>query len=354
MNHYGEGKIRKRGTIYWIDYWHRGKRYRESTLSDDEKVACKLLRERLVDQGRGKTAAITGAKVSFEQMAEAFLNDYQVNGKRSLISAKEYVAHLRRFFGDHLAVDTKTPRIRQYSKAKQDEGYSNASINRHLAALRRMFNLMIQDEVLESMPHFPMLEENNVRQGTVEPADFERLCQCLPGYLRSAAEFACLSAWRKSEIRSLEWRDVSLAAREIRLRPEHSKNKTPRVIPLTGRLLEIIERAHAERRLDCPYVFHLEGKSIGDFRKAWRAACKAAGLHSLIFHDLRRSGVTNMGRAGIDESTAMKVSGHKTVSVFRRYKIEATRDIQEGLERLDAYIERHADQAKVVPLRSAS
>jgi len=146
---------------------------------------------------------------------------------------------------------------------------------------------------------------------------------------------------------------VNLAVGEIRLRPENSKNKTPRIIPLTGRLLEIITRASAERRLDCRFVFHRGGESIGDFRKAWRAACKAAGLDTLILHDLRRSGITNMRRAGIDESTAMKISGHKTVSVFRRYKIEGTRDMSEGLERLDAYIEREADKVKVMPLRGA-
>ena len=334
-------------------HWHRGQRYRESAKTDNERAARKLLRERLTDLGRGKTATIASSKVAFEQMAEAYLNDYRVNRKRTLVSAKQAVEHLVGFFGGDLAIDITTLRIREFIRAKQDEGYSNASINRYLAALRRMFNIMIEDSLLEATPYVPMLEEHNVRQGTVEPADFERLCQFLPDYLRLPVEFAYLSAWRKSEVRSLEWRDVNLAVGEIRLRPENSKNKTARILPLTGRLLEIITRASAERRLDCRFVFHRGGESIGDFRKAWRAACKAAGLDTLILHDLRRSGITNMRRAGIDESTAMKISGHKTVSVFRRYKIEGTRDMSEGLERLDAYIEREADKVKVMPLRGA-
>jgi hypothetical protein len=72
-----------------------------------------MLRERLVDFSRGKTAAITAEKVTFEQMAEAFLNDYRVNGKESLDSAKQSVRHLSGFFGEILAVDIRTPRIRQ-------------------------------------------------------------------------------------------------------------------------------------------------------------------------------------------------------------------------------------------------
>lgn len=361
MNHHrGDGQVYKRGDTFWICYWHRGQRYRKSAKTTSETVARKLLRERLADSGRGRTAAITSSKVTFEQMAQAYLNDYRTNGKRSLKSAKGNVEQLRKFFGDDLAIDIKTPAIREFIRAMQEKPhqrgkrYANASINRYLSALKRMFNLMIVDEVLEAAPHVPMLEENNARQGTAEPADFARFCRFLPDYLRSAAEFAYISAWRKGEVRSLEWRDVNLSTREIRLRPEHSKNKTARVIPLSGRLLEIIEGAGANRQFDCPYVFHRGNESIGDFRKAWETARKAAGLHKLLFHDLRRSGCTNMRRAGIDESTVMKVSGHKTVSTFRRYKIEATRDIQEGLERLDSYIQHEASKAPVIPLRTAT
>jgi integrase len=292
--------------------------------------------------------------VTFEQMTRAFLDDYRTNRKRSLVSARRAAVQLGSFFSDDLAIDIRTPRIREFIKAKQEEGYSNASVNRYLAALRRMFNLMIEDSVLEAAPHVPMLEENNVRQGTVEPGDFERLLAALPEYLNNPVEFLYRSAWRAGEMRKLEWRDVNLTASELRLRPENSKNKKARVVPLRGRLLEVIERAATGRRLDCPFVFHHEGQPIGDFRKAWRNACKAAGLGALIVHNLRRSGVTNMRRAGLPESVAMKISGHKTRNVFQRYNIEGTRDIEQGFDQLDTYLEREADKVKVVPLRSVS
>jgi integrase len=83
-------------------------------------------------------------------------------------------------------------------------------------------------------------------------------------------EFLYLSGWRKGEGAKLEWRDVDLAGRLVRFRIENSKNKEARVLPLTGRLLEIIEERKADRRLDCTFVFHLKGKPIKDFRKTWR------------------------------------------------------------------------------------
>ena len=347
----GEKNVYKRGRIYWICYWHRGQRHRESAKTENERAAWKLYHERKADLGRGKTAALTAGKVTFEQMADGYLDDYRDNQKRSLVHAKQAVKHLKSFFGGELAIDIKTLRIREFIRVKLAEGYANASVNRYLSALRRMFSIAIKNEILEAAPFVPMLEENNTRTGTVEPGDFERLLGCLPEYLKNPIEFLYRSAWRAGEMRSLQWKDVNLKVGEITLRPEKNKNKSTRVVAVSGKLLEVIERARASRRLDCMYVFHNDGHPIGDFRKSWRAACKAAGLDKLLIHDLRRSGVTNMRRAGLPETVAMGISGHKTTSVFRRYDIKATRDMAEGLERLDTYLEVEADKTNVKPLR---
>jgi integrase len=125
----------------------------------------------------------------------------------------------------------------------------------------------------------------------------------------------------------------------VRLRPELSKNKDGRLLPLQHELLEIIERAKQNRRLDCPFVFHLDGQPIGDFRESWKTACKKAGLADILVHDLRRSAVRNMIRAGIRENVAMALSGHKTRSVFDRYNIVSEGDLANAAERLQAHLE---------------
>jgi integrase len=151
-------------------------------------------------------------------------------------------------------------------------------------------------------------------------------------------------------MRTLEWRDVDLAGRELCLRPEVSKNKDGRPLPLRSELLEIIQRAHEKRRPDCPYVFHHDGQPIGDFRKAWKTACKKAGLAGIIVHDLRRTAVRNMVRAGIPERVAMELSGHKTRRVFDRYNIVNDADRAHATELLQSHLGAQSHARKVAPL----
>ena len=110
---------------------------------------------------------------------------------------------------------------------------------------------------------------------------------------------------------------------------------------------EIVQDRAKERRLDCPYVFHYEGQKICDFRKAWKTACKKSGREGVIVHDLRRSAARNLSRAGVPEAVAMEITGHKTRSMYRRYRIVDERDLREATERLQAHL-REQPKAPVV------
>jgi integrase len=263
-------------------------------------------------------------------------------------------------FGLDRALDITAERIQRYTEYRLAAGVQPATVNRELAALRRMFRLGVKQGKVLSCPTIELLSErDNVREGFMEPAEFEFVATALPSYLVDPARYAYVAGWRKGEVSSLEWSDLTLERRDgeivggvIRLRRAHSKTGRPRVLVLTGDLLAIIIRRAAERRLDCPLVFHRDGLPIGDFRKAWRRACATAGVESRRFHDMRRSAVRNLVRAGVPERVAMEVTGHKTRSVFDRYNIVSEADLAEAATRVSTYIaDRRTEAPPVTPLK---
>jgi integrase len=346
----GMGRIFKRGSIYWIAYCYRGKEYRESSHSKNEAKARKLLKKRIGEVANGQLIGPSEERLSFDDLAKMLIIDYEINGKRSVDSARLSIRHLREFFGMSRAIDITPDRIGAYVRARQEEGAANGSINRELAALKRAFTLATRAGKLGSAPYIQLLEENNSRRGFLDHGGFLALRDGLPAHLKDPVTFLYLSGWRVSEMRTLEWRDVDLSGRELCLRPEVSKNKDGRPLPLRGELLEIIQRAREKRRPDCPFVFHDDGEPIGDFRKAWRTACKKAGLAGIIVHDLRRTAVRNMVRAGISERVAMELSGHKTRRVFDRYNIVNDADRAHASELLQSHLGAQLGTRKVTPL----
>ena len=129
---------------------------------------------------------------------------------------------------------------------------------------------------------------------------------------------------------------------------------------MPGDLWDIIERRWAAREYRTPdgqtalspYVFHRNERPIVDFRDAWERACQKAGVPGLLFHDLRRSAVRNMERAGVTQAVAMKITGHKTTSVYRRYRIVNEDDMERALAQTQAVI-REAPASNVTILTEA-
>jgi integrase len=346
----GMGRIFKRGPVYWIAYSYRNKEYRESSGSESESQARKLLKKRIGEGSTGQFLGPNEERVTFEDMADALVTDYEINKLRSIRSLKLSIKHLKDRFALERAIDITTDKIKKYVADRQRDKAANGSINRELSALKRMFKLAVESGRIRFAPHIPMLEENNARQGFVDHGVFLALRDRLPEYLKDPVTFLYLSGWRLGEMRALEWRDVDLAGKIVRLRPAISKNKDGRLLPLSGELLEIIERASSRRRLECVSVFHLDGQPVGDFKRSWATACKAAGSGKVLVHDLRRTAVRNMVRAGIPDRVAMAMSGHKTRSVFDRYNIVSETDLAQAAERLQAHLRTQSAQAKIKPI----
>ena len=209
-----------------------------------------------------------------------------------------------------------------------------------------MYSLAQHDGTLMTRPHIPLLKENNVRTGFFNRAQIEAVLAHLPAPVQPVVRFAYLTGWRvSSEVLRLEWRQVDFTAGTVWLEVGTTKNEHARLFPfdvlpelgevLRGQRGVTSQIEQAQGRI-VPWVFHRAGKRIASFYTVWASACRAAGCPGRVPHDMRRSAVRNLIRAGVPEKTAMLLTGHKSRSVFDRYDIVNEADLQAAVRKLGA------------------
>lgn len=361
----GTGRIYKRGAQWWVDYSHRGKRHREAAGSR-KKDATDLLKARLGEMGTGRFIGQDAERVTFADLSQMILDDYAINGRKSLHNIKAALKHLEAYFGKEArALDITTDRATAYIRHRQEEKAANSTVMRDVACLKRMFTLAVQAGRLATRPHIPSVDVQNVREGFFSPSEVDAIVREIREPLRPVVRFLSLTGWRKSEALGLRWAQVDFEAGEVRLTAARSKNKTGRTFPfrVLPPLAELLEeqRKHTravekETGTIVPHVFHRNGEPIRDMRGAWDAACNRAKVPGAWIHDLRRTAVRNLERAGVSRSVAMKLSGHKTEAVYRRYAIADSVAMEEGVAKLAAlHSSTMVEKAprKVIPIQQA-
>ncbi len=127
-----------------------------------------------------------------------------------------------------------------------------------------------------------------------------------------------------------------------------TKNKNPRYLPIYGDMAAELSMAISLADPSCPFLIQDKGKQVTEFKKSWKSACDKAQVDHALFHDLRRTAVTNMIEAGFTEKEAMEISGHKTRSVFDRYQIVSERRLKQLGEKMEAHI-RNKEKDEMLP-----
>jgi len=206
------------------------------------------------------------------------------------------------------------------------------------------------------VPTFPKLADDQPRSGFLGVTDFQVFheeLRSLDPNIADLVAFLYITGWRCGEALGLTWERVDWEGKMLRLDVGTTKNAEGRLFPfgahpaleeLLRHRLKRTEQAQLCRGQRVPSVFHRNGRVIKDFRTVWRRACRRTGHNSLVPHDMRRSAVRNFVRAGIPERVAMRLSGHKTRSVFDRYNIVDESDLAAGVAKLSAYVQNHVDR----------
>ena len=365
----GEGGLfRVKGTKNWKCQYYdaNGQQIRVTTGTPIKQEALAFLRRLMGDNDRGLVSVTELKKITYGDLRAALISNYQEKGNSSLIQndgGDESIVGLKAlddFFGfsaDNPGVPfTKitTDRARQFAKQRMKEGVSTATVNRSLACLRRMLAIAHEESKIQHVPKIRFLKEPPARKGFLTEERFEALLNVLPTHLRPLILFLYWCGVRLGEAQQIEWSQVNLDARIIRLEEDQTKNETARIVPLPPVLVNVLSAVEPK-----------SGRVFDDtnLRVEWSKACELVGegkrvkevskggniwyrYDGLIVHDLRRSAVRNLINSGVPENVAMKISGHKTRAVFDRYHIVSTDDVTDAMQRVAVAKARTSKKAK--------
>lgn len=328
----GTGSIRSRNGWYEIKYYVDGVPRREAAHTKDRAVAQGLLNKRLGKIASGGSPIPRRERVRVGELLDAYLQDIKLRNRKDQKHAVIAVRRLRSALGYRRASAIRADDIRKYVIDRRATGIGNGSINRELAILRRSFNLAVEGDVIDRAPRFRLLPEAAPRSGFFEREKFEAVLKHMRfEIVKDIAIVGYWLGWRISEIVTLEHRQIDVARKCIVLEPGKTKGGEGRVVYPPPPAWAVIEKWHGKRVVAdriVARVFHRAGRPVQQVRRHWNTACRLAGYPGMRFHDLRRTAVRNMVRSGIPESVAMRVTGHRTRTVFERYNITSEDDMK--------------------------
>jgi integrase len=341
-----------RGSVYWLDFVFNGERVQCSTKQGNRQVALEIERARRSDLSRGlfkldpPPPPPPPPRHTIQQLSELLEQRWKVEDRCSPQNLS-LLKMVRADWGTTVAEDLTAVLLQRYCARRGAEEYATATTNRILQAIRRMFSLG-QELIPEGKFVWPKFklpsEKGNARQGFTKPEQMTQVLENLPDDgLREFVSWCWATGMRKSEAASLRWAWV--AGKELTVPGEFTKSGEAHSIQFGGVLPAIIAKCRARRSFELngtaafsEFLFHRgDGQPVQEFRKSWKSACRKVGCGNLLFHDLRRSAVRDLLRAGGSQSTAMKISGHRTASVFRRYDIVDGDDQQLALDKQKVY-----------------
>lgn len=348
---YIDGQGRKCLTsIYHVQYRVNGEQVRESTGLTDYDEAVTYLKRKIYETSLPAAVVSRRAgETTMDQLFDNLVAFYDEQERETLYDLKcmlDAPNGLRKFFGSMKASGVTTDTIDRYKRWRLAERPKPqaATINKAMAYIRRAMNLGTAKHrtpaLVSVVPSFRMLPLPQARQGLVTPELYRMLYEKLPEHGKRALVLSYHYGLRLSAALRIEKQWIHLEEGYIEIPVDGPANKgVPRVLPIYGDVGPMVETAlRVESR--CLFLIERHGKRVLSFYKEWKKAAKAAGVEEVIFHDLRRTAVTNMVDAGFTREEAMRISGHKTEHIFARYHITNKAKSLESAKRLDAHLKK--------------
>jgi integrase len=283
--------------------------------------------------------------MTFKQWGTVYLGLEEVRRLRSYKDREDIVLHqLLPYFGGKLLTEIKASDVEDFRAQRRKRDGSTPSlqtINNDHTVLKHCLNVAIRRGLLTINPasQVPLPDPHNERDRVLNEEEWTRLYAAAKPHLKPLLLVAYHLGQRLGEITNLTWDRVNLQRGFITLRAVDTKTRKPRQVPMTPGVRETLSDLAKVRSLTTNHVFLYDGQPILRIDRAFRTAKKEAGITNFRFHDLRHCASTNLRRAGVDTATAMKIVGHKSEKMWKRYNAIEETDLNLAMLKLNKYHE---------------
>ncbi len=345
---YGDNLYEIHGS-YWLIFTHHGKTYRERIgrvkdmpLTMARNIAVKRKAEII----EGTYLPKKEENLTFEELAKEYLSWYKSTRpqarKRTLYDVEKRIDRLVGYFGGMPVHQISTFTVEQYKQDRLRAGIKPNTINRELNILRAILKKAKElTGYSQELPKVQLFKVDDSRLKFLKPEEAQRLISACPSWLKPAVKFAIYTGLRASELFSLKWEDVDLEHGYITF--TNAKNGEVSRLPLSPQALEVLK----ELKGNNPRIGYIFVNSRGKpykyddrtYLKAFKTACKKAGLQDFRFHDLRHTFASWLALEGTDLYTIQHLTRHKSTAMVKRYAHLSPEHLRKALEKLGKFME---------------
>ncbi|VVS95318.1 tyrosine-type recombinase/integrase [Desulfoluna spongiiphila] len=348
-------EAKRRGIRYWLHYrLPDGRRLREyagATFAEAKAAEGK----RVSQKAEGRILeAVNGRDLTCQQVATWYLG---LEKTKSLKYYSGMVYNLKTFNRElgHVRVsDLKQVDLENYQMRRKSAGMSDSYVDQEVGTIRRAIRKAADNDKLSydylrpfrNLKNVMPRKNSNARDRIITRAEFNTLMSTLTApHAKQIFATAYYTGMRTGEIVNLKWHQVNLKRREITLKAAGTKDNEARIVPIPAPLFDVL--VNIPRPLHTDYVFIYKSHPVRSIRASLKDACNRTKIpygqkteNGLIFHDLRHTFVTNMRRAGIDETVIMKITGHSTREMFDRYNFVSDEEASVAMQRYKDFLDR--------------
>jgi integrase len=340
---------------YWITYRLRGGKQKFEKISGEQATSLDYAKDaeakRKVQKRENRIFEIKAeAKMTFQELTDWYIDLESVKAKKYFWVLSLSLKKFNSQFGNVMVYDIKPSDLENYQAKRKSQGKAESTIDQEIGAAKAVINKAFKDDMVggDVLKRFQgikkLLKRNsNSRKRILTPDEFNQLVDSSTRHLKAILWTGYLTGMREGEILGLTERKVFLRDRITRLSAEDTKDGEAREIPICEDLHGVLSRLPRGIHEDYP-IFSWGGKRMKGIQAGLSKACERVGIAygrfiegGFIFHDLRRTFVTDMRRAGVPESVIKEIMGHARREVIDGYNQVSMEDMRQAVERLVQY-----------------